>query len=166
MKLREYNNEDLKEITEIWNEVVRDGVAFPQEEELTPETAETFFGDQTSTVVSVSNTGEVTGLYILHPNNVGRVGHIANASYAVSSKWRGQKIGKALVKHSLKNAKDHGFKILQFNAVVATNNIARNLYKELGFKELGCIPKGFKITENYYEDIYPYIYDLDYYEKS
>lgn len=96
----------------------------------------------------------LAGLYILHPNNIGRVGHIANASYAVKSSCRGLHLGELLVKDCLKQAKALGYQILQFNAVVASNVHAYHLYLRLGFTDLGIIPGGFKNKEGEYEDIH------------
>ena len=96
------------------------------------------------------------GLYILHPNNVGRCAHIANASYAVASEKRGLHIGEKLVLHCLQKAKEMGFKILQFNAVVSTNYGALHLYKKLGFVQLGIIPDGFLLKNGTYCDIIPH----------
>ena len=100
------------------------------------------------------------GLYILHPNNVGRCGHIANASYAVSSEARGKGIGRALVEDSLAQGRAAGFRVLQFNAVVATNVGARHLYEKLGFTQLGTIPDGFRMPDGTYADICPYYHEL------
>ena len=108
--IREYEEKDISEMTMIWNEVVKDGVAFPQEDELSEETGKEFFGSQSYTGVA-ENDGEIVGLYILHPNNVGRCGHICNASYAVSSMCREQHIGEKLVKDCLEKAKKLGFKV-------------------------------------------------------
>ena len=60
---------------------------------------------------------------------VGRCGHICNTSYAVKEGKRGLHIGEQLVKHSLKTGTSLGFRILQFNAVVATNIHALHLYE-------------------------------------
>lgn len=154
--IRHFQENDLPAMRQIWNEVVDEANAFPQEDELTIAKAEDFFSGQSYTGVAVNETGEVLGLYILHPNNVGRCGHIANASYAVSSKARGQHIGEALVKDCMKQAKTCGFRILQFNAVVASNVHARHLYERLGFTELGTIPGGFRLKDGTYEDIVVY----------
>lgn len=143
----------------IWNEVVDEGTAFPQEELLTEQTGADFFAAQTYCAVAVDENW-VCGLYILHPNNVGRCGHICNASYAVSSEKRGLHIGEALVSDCLVQAKLHGFGVLQFNAVVATNVHARHLYERLGFTQLGTIPKGFRLKSGEYEDICPYYHEL------
>lgn len=155
LTIRAYRESDLPEMTAIWNEVVRGGAAFPQEDELDPQTGAEFFGGQSYCGIA-DEDGKVVGLYILHPNNVGRCGHICNASYAVSSEQRGRHIGEALVKDCLEQGKAHGFRILQFNAVVATNIHARHLYERLGFTQLGTIPGGFRLIDGRYEDICPY----------
>ena len=159
--IREHTNQDIPQMVRIWNEVVEEGVAFPQEELLTQETGEAFFREQTySAVAEEKESGKIYGLYILHPNNVGRCGHICNASYAVSRESRGLHIGEQLVKDCLEQGKKHGFGVLQFNAVVATNVHARHLYERLGFIQLGVIPGGFRMKEGHYEDICPYYHVL------
>lgn len=154
--VRKYSADDISAMKDIWNEVVDEGVAFPQEEDLTDESAKEFFNQQTYCGVAADEDGKVYGMYILHPNNVGRCGHIANASYAVSSESRGLHIGEKLVRDCIAQAKAHGFGILQFNAVVATNIHARHLYERIGFKQLGTIPGGFRMDGGHYEDICPY----------
>lgn len=152
--IREYEEKDLPKMIEIWNEIVEEGNAFPQEEPLTFESGTAFFEMQTYTGVAVdAETEKVYGLYILHPNNIGRCSHICNASYAVSADSRGLHIGKKLVLDCIEQGRAHGFSILQFNAVVATNMPARNLYEHLGFIQLGTISKGFLMKNGSYEDI-------------
>lgn len=160
INVRAYQEKDLPEMIDVWNEVVEEGIAFPQEEPLTLQTGETFFAEQTHSAVAVDDTGKIYGLYILHPNNVGRCGHICNASYAVASKSRGLHIGEKLVSDCLIQGRQHGFKVLQFNAVVATNIHARHLYERLGFTQLGTIPGGFRLKNGQYEDICPYYHVL------
>lgn len=154
--IRQYKNSDLEQMTAVWNEVVEEGIAFPQEECLTKETALSFFSSQSYCGVSENEKNEISGLYILHPNNVGRCSHICNASFAVSSSFRGQHIGEKLVKDCIKQAKSLGFKIMQFNAVVSTNIHARHLYERLGFKALGEIPNGFRMKNGEYANIIVY----------
>ena len=159
VEVRAYETADVAAMAGVWNEVVRDGIAFPQEDELDEVSAAEFFGSQTHCGVAEED-GRVLGLYILHPNNVGRCGHIANASYAVSSEARGRGVGRALVEDSLAKAKGHGFRVMQFNAVVATNAGARHLYEKLGFTQLGAIPGGFRMPDGTYADICPYYHEL------
>ena len=159
LKVRKYKPEDLPAMLVIWNEVVEAGDAFPQEELLDEETGAKFFAEQSRTAVA-EDEEDVLGLYILHPNNVGRCAHIANASYAVSATARGKHLGEALVFDSLRSAKALGFHILQFNAVVESNIHARHLYERIGFKQLGTIPRGFRMKNGKYANICPYIYEL------
>lgn len=161
IKVRKYAIQDTLAAIEIWNQVVEDGVAFPQEEMLNEETGRQFFEEQSYTGIAYDEeSGEIVGLYILHPNNVGRCGHICNASYAVRRDVRGCHIGEKLVTHCLETAKTLGFKILQFNAVVRSNTYALRLYKKLGFVQLGIIPGGFRMKDGSYEDIIPHYYVL------
>ena len=161
IEIREYKKEYGDAAMGIWNEIVRDGIAFPQDEELTEQNADTFFTSQCFTGLAINDeTDEVVGLYILHPNNVGRCGHICNTSYAVKQGLRGMHIGEQLVRHSLQKGAELKFRILQFNAVVASNIHALHLYERLGFHQLGVIPKGFRMKDGHYEDIIPHYIDL------
>lgn len=161
LEIKQYEKSDVIEANAIWNEVVEAGVAFPQKETLNETSGDAFFTSQSFTgIARNSENGEAVGLYILHPNNVGRCGHICNASYAVRADLRGQHIGETLVGHCIKKAKELGFGILQFNAVVRTNESALKLYKKLGFTQLGVIPKGFLMKDGTYEDIIPHYIEL------
>nr|WP_302648678.1 GNAT family N-acetyltransferase [uncultured Dysosmobacter sp.] len=159
MEIRCYVETDVPAMVRIWNEVVEEGVAFPQLDFLTEESGKVFFASQTYCAVADDN-GTVVGLYILHPNNVGRCGHIANASYAVDSARRGEHIGEKIVSDCLVQAKKAGFKLLQFNAVVENNMHARHLYERLGFTQVGTIPNGFLMKDGSYQNICLYYYAL------
>ena len=157
--VRKLTEKDIPEAISIWNKVVEEGKAFPQTEYLDEKSGAEFFAQQTYTAVAELD-GEIVGMYILHPNNIGRCGHICNASYAVKYGMRGRHIGEALVTDCLEQAKVHGFGILQFNAVVASNEPALKLYKKLGFVQLGTIPKGFLNKDGVYEDIIVHYHTL------
>ena len=159
MIIRKFEDKDLSAMIAIWNEIVEEGIAFPQEEPLTSETGKAFFESQSYTGVA-DDDGKIVGLYILHPNNVGRCGHICNASYAVDSKVRGLHIGEKLVLDCMEQGAKLGYKVLQFNAVVESNTHARHLYERLGFKQLGTIPGGFRMKDGHYENICPYYHTL------
>ena len=160
MLLREIKHEDVYTATRIWNSIVEAGNAFPQTDTLTADEADKFFFTQTYTGVAEDDLGNVVGLYILHPNNVGRCGHICNASFAVETSKRGQGIGEALVRDCIKKGKQKGFEILMFNAVCVSNTAALALYKKLGFKQLGTVPRGYRRKDGKYEDIIIHIRDL------
>lgn len=149
--------EDLPGLIEIWNQVVEEGTSFPQEELLTAESGAAHFAAQTHVGAAVdADAGTVVGLYILHPNNVGRCGHIGNAGYMVRQGCRGLHIGEKLVADSIAKARDYGFAGLQFNAVVGSNTHARHLYTRMGFAQAGSIPRGFRMKDGRFEDIFLY----------
>lgn len=161
IQIREYEKTDVNEAVKIWNQVVEDGEAFPQMEFLTEKSGDEFFREQSFTGIAYDEeTGETAGLYILHPNNIGRCGHICNASYAVKKGMRGHHIGEKLVIHCMRKGKELGFRILQFNAVVASNRYALRLYEKLGFVRLGTVPGGFLMKDGHYEDIIPHYHVL------
>jgi ribosomal protein S18 acetylase RimI-like enzyme len=83
-------------------------------------------------------------MYIIGPNHSGRGAHVANATYAVSPSAQGRGIGRALVQHSLQQAKEAGYLAMQFNYVVSTNSVAIALYEKLGFVIVGTLPKAFR----------------------
>ena len=159
MEIRSYRETDIPSMVRVWTEVVEEGVAFPQLDFLDEESGRAFFAAQTYCAVA-EDDGTVVGLYILHPNNVGRCGHIANASYAVDSACRGKHVGEKLVTDCLEKARSHGFKLMQFNAVVESNVHARHLYERLGFVPVGMIPNGFLMKDGTYQNIFLYYHAL------
>lgn len=154
-----YKENDVSQMVEVWNEAVAGGDAFPQRELLNEKSAMAFFAGQSYTIVARED-GKIVGLAIIHPNNVGRCAHIANASYAVRAGERGRHIGEQLVRASLEYARKAGFRILQFNAVVATNAPAIHLYERMGFTRVGKVPGGFCRDGGVYEDIFIYYIEL------
>ena len=159
MTVREYTPQDLEQMTAIWNEIIEAGNAFPDETPLTLQGAEAYFSSQSYTGVAEQD-GKIEGVYILHPNYSGRLGHICNASYAVAPQSRGQHIGELLVSDCMEKARALGFRILQFNAVVESNTRARRLYEWMGFIQIGTIPNGFRMKDGHYENICPYYHTL------
>lgn len=160
LQIRPYTADDIKAMVRIWNEVVEAGDAFPQVTPLTEQNADEFFSAQTATMVADVN-GIIFGMYILHPNGIGRCAHVANASFAVASASRGLGLGRKLVENCIETCGKKGFRGLQFNAVVASNERARALYESLGFARIGMIPGGFRNKDDVYEDMYIYYHPTE-----
>ena len=161
INVRAYQAADVAVMNEIWNAVVEDGMAFPQTDGMNEAEGTVFYAAQTYCAVAQDEeSGEIVGMYILHPNNIGRCGHLANASFAVRESARGAHVGEKLVRDCLKQAGERGFRVLQFNAVVNSNTGARHLYEKLGFVRLGTVPGGFRNKNDEYEDIILYYHTL------
>lgn len=92
--------------------------------------------------------GEVVGTYWLKANQPGLGSHVGNGGYMVSSKAKGKGVGRAMAEHSIDEARRLGFKSIQFNFVVKSNEAAVNLWKSVGFRVIGEIPNAFNHSKN------------------
>jgi L-amino acid N-acyltransferase YncA len=104
--------------------------------------------------------GNIVGTYTLRPNQSGAGAHVANAGFMVAADARGQGIGRDMGKHCLIEARRLGFRAIQFNFVVSTNESAIRLWHNLGFKVVGTLPRAFRHPEKGYVDAYVMYYSL------
>jgi L-amino acid N-acyltransferase YncA len=96
------------------------------------------------TVVAVDDSGTVLGTAKMNRNHMGNGSHVASASYMVDPAHTGRGVGRALCEYTLEWARAEGYRVMQFNAVVETNDHAVRLYRSLGFHTLGTLPEGFR----------------------
>jgi len=87
--------------------------------------------------------GEIAGTFVISDNQMDLGSHIANGSYMVSPSHSGKGIGKAMGGFSLTEAKRIGYKAMQFNIVIKSNERAVKLWQSIGFKIIGEIPEAF-----------------------
>ena len=90
-----------------------------------------------------SSFDRIVGTYILRANQGGGGAHVANAGFMVAPKVQGRGIGGAMAEHCLAQARQLGFRAMQFNFVVSTNESALRLWHRLGFKIVGTLPGAF-----------------------
>jgi ribosomal protein S18 acetylase RimI-like enzyme len=98
--------------------------------------------------------GDVRGTYILKPNHEGLGSHVANGAFMVAPDARGGGIGRAMGKHALREARRLGFRAMQFNFVVSTNEAAVRLWQALGFRIVGTLPGAFRHAQKGFVDAY------------
>ncbi len=145
LEIRPATDEDWPAIWPIWHEVTTAGDTFCYEPATTSEDARRgWLAPAPDEAWLAADGDQVVGTYHLGPNQAGPGAHIANASYMVDAPVRGRGVGRALVEHSLRRAREAGFRGVQFNAVAATNVYAIKLYDELGFETIGVVPQGFR----------------------
>lgn len=96
----------------------------------------------------------IVGMYKMGANYPDHGAHVASATYAVAAQAQGKGIGRALVEHSLQQARNEGFLAMQFNYVVSTNAAAMALYRKLGFNIAGTLPQAFRHRERGLVDAY------------
>ncbi len=154
IEIREATAGDRDAIWDIFREVVtaRDTYAFDPGMSRHDALGYWFQAD-TRTYVAESR-GRILGTYILRPNQSGGGSHVANAAFMVAPDARGQGIGRAMAEHCLSEARLLGFRAMQFNFVVSTNDPAVRLWQKLGFKIVGTLPGAFHHPEKGYVDVY------------
>jgi L-amino acid N-acyltransferase YncA len=154
MKIRAAAEADRGAIWKIFHEVVAAGDTYAIDPEMSREEALAYwFSTDTRTYVADSTVG-IVGTYILRPNQSGGGSHVANAAFMVALDARGHGIGRAMGEHCLKEARRLGFRAIQFNFVVSTNESAIRLWKQLGFKIVGTLPGAFRHPEKGYVGVY------------
>lgn len=112
-----------------------------------------WFGPGMTSYVA-EDEARVVGMYKLVPNQRDLGSHVANASFMVDPACEGQGIGLAMGFHCLREARRAGFSAMQFNFVVSTNTAAVELWKKLGFRIVGTLPKVFRHRELGHVDAY------------
>jgi ribosomal protein S18 acetylase RimI-like enzyme len=105
-----------------------------------------------ATFIARDDQGELVGIYYLRPNQPGLGSHVANAGYIVSESARGRGVAARLCEHSQAEAKRRGYRAMQYNIVVSTNEVAVKLWQRLGFEIVGRIPEGFRHKDLGYVD--------------
>ena len=154
MKIRAVTNADHDAIWKIFHEIVSAGDTYALDPKMSREEALAYwFRADTRTYVAEKN-GRVVGTYILRPNQLGPGSHVANAAFIVASNAQGSGVGRAMAEHCLAEARQMGFRAMQFNFVVSTNAPAIHLWKQLGFKIVGTLPGAFRHPEKGYVDVH------------
>ncbi len=139
--LRAATDNDDHALFEAFARLVAEGEGFPKAAPLTRADFDATWVHPTVVVIVAEVDGELAGAYFLKPNFPGRASHIANAGYFVDRAHRGRGIGRMLVEDSIDRAPGAGFDAIQFNLVFESNP-ARAMYEELGWREVGRLPRG------------------------
>ena len=143
MQIRRATTADLDAMWVIFQSVIAAGDALPFTTDFDREAFHShWFGTQTSYVAIADSA--VLGMYKLGANYPGLGSHVASATYLVGPAAQGKGIGRALVLHSMAQARSEGFMAMQFNYVVSTNAAAVELYRKLEFTIVGTLPKAFR----------------------
>jgi L-amino acid N-acyltransferase YncA len=143
MNIRKAIDQDRHEVWEIFTAVIQTGDTYVFEADTAKEDLDKHWFSPYMDTYVLEEDGEILGTYILKPNHIDRGSHVANASYMVHPKAQGKGIGNMLCEHSLAEAAKFGFKAMQFNLVVSTDEAAIKLWKKNGFEIIGTIPDGF-----------------------
>ena len=154
MTIRPATDSDHDAIWRIFREVIAAGDTYPLDPNSSREDGFAYWFQRGAHVFVADDGGEIVGSYMLHANQSGSGAHVANAGFIVDKMARGKGAGRALGEHCLKEARRLGFRAMQFNFVVSTNESAVKLWQNLGMKIIGTLPGAFRHPQRGYVDVY------------
>ncbi|WP_230486712.1 GNAT family N-acetyltransferase [Nocardioides anomalus] len=142
--IRPMTEEDWAQVWPFWDEIVQAGETYAYPLDLTSEQARALWTvPPPGQTVVLEEDGTILGSATMGPNRPGRGSHVGTASFMVSGAARGKGVGRRLGEHVVQWHRDAGFRAIQFNAVVETNEAAVHLWQALGFRIIGTVPEAF-----------------------
>jgi L-amino acid N-acyltransferase YncA len=146
--IRDAEDDDWPAIYPFFREIVAAGQSYAYPDGLSSEQARGLWMESppARTVVAVEGP-VVLGTAKMGPNRPGRGAHVATASFMVDPRQAGRGVGRALGEHVVEWARAAGYRSMQFNAVVETNEAAVRLWRSLGFEVLATVPEAFDHPE-------------------
>jgi len=133
--------------------IAREGESYPLDQDISEAQARAYwFAPDKSVFVAVDPAAGVVGSYGLRANSTGPAAHVANAGYIVPPDQRGRGIAQTLCRHSLDEARRRGFRAMQYNLVISTNDRAVRLWQHMGFAVIGALPGAFQRPNGDYVD--------------
>ena len=152
MQIRVAQHEDRDAIWRILQPMIRAGETYALPSNMSEADALAYWmGDDHETFVAEED-GVILGTYYLRPNQLGGGAHVANCGYVTAPAATGRGVGRRMCEHSLQQARQRGFRAMQFNFVVATNERAVRLWQNLGFETVGRLPLAFLHPRHGYTD--------------
>ena len=152
MKIREAQELDFDKIWTIFHKIASIGETYTYNQDISKEEAKKLWFELPHKTYVVEEAGEILATYYLKANQSGGGKHVCNCGYMVSSKARGKGLATLMCKHSQDIAIRLGYKAMQFNFVIVSNEGAIRLWKKLGFDIVGQLPKAFKHPTKGYID--------------
>ena len=135
---------DYESIWAILEPILRAGDTYTQPRDITRDDALAYWFRADHDVFAAERDGEVLGTYFLCANQGGGGSHVANCGYMTSPAAQGRGVGRAMLEHSLSHARTRGFRAMQFNFVVSTNERAIRTWQAYGFEIVGRLPAAFR----------------------
>jgi len=154
LTVRAARADDREAIWAILEPVIRAGDTYTLPRQMSRDEALAYWNASGHEVFVAEEDGHVIGTYFLRANQAGGGSHVANCGYITAADRRGKGVARAMCGHSLERAKGRGFRAMQFNFVVSSNERAVRLWKSLGFEIVGRLPEAFLDPSGDYRDAY------------
>jgi L-amino acid N-acyltransferase YncA len=152
--IRPATRADDDAIWQIFQAVIRPGDTYVFDPHMSRDEALAWWFHPGNSAWVLEEAGAILGIYIVKANQPALGAHVANAAFMVAPAARGAGVGRRLGEHCLAQARAMGFRAMQFNFVVSTNEAAVRLWKQLGFGIVGTLPGAFRHSTLGYVDAY------------
>jgi L-amino acid N-acyltransferase YncA len=143
MQIRTATSDDHDALWTILEPVIRAGETYALPRDMTRGDALAYWCAPGFEVFVAEDAGEIVGSYFVHANQRGGGAHVANAGYVTRIGHTGRGVARAMCAHSLDHARGRGYRAMQFNFVVSTNDRAVRLWQAMGFAIVGRLPGAF-----------------------
>ena len=143
MQIRSATTNDRAAIWSILEPVIRAGETYTLDRDMGEGAALAYWLGQDKEVFVAEDGGQILGTYYLRPNQAGGGCHVGNCGYMTAAQATGRGVARAMCLHSLDHARARGYRAMQFNFVVATNERAVALWQSFGFDIVGRLPGAF-----------------------
>lgn len=150
--IRKIEKSDWPHVWEVIKPVFRAGATYAFSPEITEQVAYRVWVELPSAAFVAEDAGEIAGTYYIKPNQPALGSHVCNCGYIVAERARGRGLASRMCEHSQAEAVRLGFRAMQYNLVVSTNEQAIRLWQRHGFKIVGVLPGAFRDPEQGYVD--------------
>lgn len=154
MHIREASYKDHAAVWRILEPIVCAGEAYALPRDMGQEETLEYWFAMNHQVYVAEDVTEILGTYFLCANQRGGGSHVANCGYATAQDATGRGIAQTMCEDSLERARQQGFRAMQFNFVVSTNERALRLWSRCGFAKVGCLPGAFLHPAHGFVDVF------------
>ena len=154
LNIRKAEARDAAAIAEIILPTIREGATYTLDPNLSEQAALAYWMGPDKETFIAEQQGAILGTYYIRPNQAGGGRHVCNCGYMTASAATGRGVARRMCEHSLEHARSQGYRAMQFNFVVSTNDRAVKLWQSLGFEIVGRLPSAFKHPSAGYVDAF------------
>lgn len=154
LNIRKAESRDAEAITAIILPVIREGATYTIDPGLSEAEALAYWMAPEKETFVAEQEGIVLGTYYMRANQAGGGRHVCNCGYMTSAAAGGRGIARRMCEHSLEHARGRGYRAMQFNFVVSTNERAVRLWHSMGFEIVGRLPEAFRHPSAGYVDAF------------
>jgi ribosomal protein S18 acetylase RimI-like enzyme len=154
LNIRKAKAQDAAAIAAIILPTIREGATYTLDQNMSEKEAFTYWMGFDKETFVAEQEGVILGTYFIRPNQAGGGRHVCNCGYMTAAAVTGRGVARRMCEHSLEHARSQGYKAMQFNFVVSTNERAVKLWGSMGFEIVGRLPAAFKHPSAGYVDAF------------